>query len=338
MLLHLASIRILPASSSVGIRLGYTTLALLFLVTLRAAAGSAEQAQLREALKLGSQGKFAQEIQLLDSLVHSDPASLDDVDRGMAWNTLGTLHLLMGDNEQSRQCYENAIRLLRKLPGAGSAYASALSNLSAVEVSMHHFEEAEIPLRKAQEIDTRLADHVGLQEIALYRANLAITRNNKRAARRFLADAFREAEQVKDVSLRDRATMYSVAGALAVKDKNFAAAAADYQQSINFWAQACGPKCYYVGVESAFLADVSRELGDYRKAEDEITEALALTEQALGRNAPLFVSMEIIHAHVLRAMGSKVEAAQQEADAKRRLDTIRHRQCNGCSVSALALR
>jgi hypothetical protein len=125
---------------------------------------------------------------------------------------------------------------------------------------------------------------------------------------------------------------------LAVKEKNFAAAAADYQQSINFWAQACGPKCYYVGVESAFLADVSRELGDYRKAEDEITEALALTEQALGRNAPLYVYMEIIHAHVLRAMGSKVEAAQQEADAKRRLDTIRDRQCNGCSVSALALR
>jgi tetratricopeptide (TPR) repeat protein len=338
MLLHLALVKLLSASSVVSIRLGYTTLALLTLLNLEAFAGTAEQAQLRDALKLGNQGNFAQEIQLLDSLVHSDPAAPDDVDRGMAWKTLGTLHMLMGDNEQSRQCYENAIRLLRKLPDAQSAYASALANLGALQMSMHQFEEAEFPLRKAQEIDLKAADRVGLQEIALYRANLEITRNNKRAARRFLADAFREADQVKDVGLRDRATMYSVAGALAAKSKHFAAAAADYQQSINFWTQACGPKCYYVGVESAFQADVFRKLGDYRKAEDEITKALALTEQALGRNAPLYVAMEIIHAHVLRAMGAKAEAAQLEADAKRRLYTMGHRQCNGCSVSAFALR
>lgn len=338
MLLHLPAMKLLPASLPVSIRLGYTILALLALLTLRAFAGSAEQARLLDALKLGNQGKFAQEVQLLDSLVHSDPAALDDVNRGMAWNTLGTLRMLMGDNEQSRQCYENAIRLLRKLPDASNAYASALANLGALEMSMQQFEEAEFPLRKAEEIDLKAADHVGLQEIALYRANLEITRNNTHAARRFLADAFREEYQVKDASLRDQATMYSVAGALASKSKHFVAAAADYQQSINFWTQACGSNCYYVGVESAFQADVFRELGDYRKAADKITEALALTEQALGRNAPLYLSMEIIHAHILRAMGSKTEAAQQEADAKKRLETVRRRQCNGCSISALALR
>ena len=37
---------------------------------------------------LGNQGKFVEEIRLLDSLVHSAPAVLDDADRGMAWNTL----------------------------------------------------------------------------------------------------------------------------------------------------------------------------------------------------------------------------------------------------------
>ena len=335
MLLRLVAVKFMPAYLTFSIRVGYTLLALL---TFEAFAANSEQAQLLEALKLGNQGKFAQEVQLLDSLVHSDRAALDDANRGMAWNTLGTLHMLMGDNEQSRQCYENAIRLLRKLPDSSRAYASALANLGTLEISMNEFEEAEVPLRKAQEIDLKAGDHVGLQEIASYRTNLAIARNNTRAARHYLADAFREADQAKELSLRDRATMYSVAGSLAAKVKAFAAASSDYQQSIDLWTQACGPKCYYVGVESAFQADAYRELGDYAKAEDDITEALALTEQAVGRNAPIYVAMEIIHARVLRAMGSKTEAAQQEADAKQRLDAMRHRQCNGCSVSVLGFR
>lgn len=120
--------------------------------------------------------------------------------------------------------------------------------------------------------------------------------------------------------------------------KDFAAAAGDYQQAINFWAEACGPKCYHVAVESAFQADVYRELRDYRKAEDDITEALALTEQAVGRNAPPYVAMEFIHARVLRAMGSKAEAKQQEADAKQRLEIMRRRECTGCSISAMGFR
>jgi tetratricopeptide (TPR) repeat protein len=338
MFAHLTAVNLLPGSLAVGIRLGPTTLTLFILLTLQAFAGSVEQGELQKARKLGNQGKFAEEIQLLDSLVHSDPAALDDADRGMTWNTLGTLHMMMGDNEGSRRCYENAIRLLRSLPAVSRAYASAFANLGSLELSLHQYDEAETCLRKAQEIDLKAADHVGLQEIATYRANFAISRNNMRAARRFLADAFREAEEVKDLSLRDRATMYSVAGALAAKARDFTAAAGDYQQSINFWTQACGPKCYYVGVEAAFQADVYRELGDYRKAEDDITEALALTEQAFGRDVPPYVAAEIIHARVLRAMGLKAEAAQQEADAKQRLDAMRERQCNGCSISAMGFR
>jgi tetratricopeptide (TPR) repeat protein len=338
MLLHLVVVKLMPASLTFSVRVGYTLVALLVLLTFEAFAGSSEQAQLLEALKLGNRGKFAQEVQVLGSLVHSDRAALDDANRGMAWNTLGTLHMLMGDNEQSRQCYENAIRLLRNLPGSSSAYASALANLGTLEISMNEFEAAEVSLRKAQEIDLKAADHVGLQEIALYRTNLAIARNNTRAAQRYLAEAFREADQAKGLSLRDRATMYSVAGSLAAKVKDFAAASSDYQQSIDLWGRACGAKCYYVGVESAFQADVYRELGEYSKAEDDIREALVLTEQAVGRNSTIYVAMEIIHARVLRAMGSKVEAVQQEADAKQRLDAMRHRQCYGCSVSAMGFR
>jgi hypothetical protein len=48
--------------------------------------------------------------------------------------------------------------------------------------------------------------------------------------------------------------------------------------------------------------------------------------------------MELIYARILRGMGSKKEAAQQEADAKQRLDAMRDRACDGCSISVLGFR
>jgi hypothetical protein len=82
MLLQLSAVKSLPAPLPVSARVGYTNLFLLVLLTLQAFAGSTEQAQLLEALKLGNQAKFAQEVQLLDSLLHGDSAALDDANQG----------------------------------------------------------------------------------------------------------------------------------------------------------------------------------------------------------------------------------------------------------------
>jgi hypothetical protein len=176
--------------------------------------------------------------------------------------------MLMGEKEESRHCYENAIRLLRILPAASPDYANALAHLGSLETLMHQYEEAETPLRSAQEVDFQAGNHVGLQEIALYRTSLELARNNTRDARRFLADAFREAAQAKNLSLRDRATMYSVAGSVAARSNDFSGAVRDYQQS----DQACGSRCYYTGLEYASQADAYRELADYPKAQSDITK------------------------------------------------------------------
>ena len=323
-------------TGSIGV--GYAIVALLSLLALKAFAATTDQTQLLDAIRLVNQGKFVPASQLLDSLVHTNPSVLNDTDRGMAWNTLGAMHMLMGDSERSRECYENAIRLLRKIPAASRAYASALANLASLEMSMHQYEEAESPLRKAQQIDAEAADHAGLQEVALYRTELAIARNRTHAAQRFLADAFREADQTKDLSLRNRATMYSAAGSVAVKLKDFSTAVRYYQQSIDFSIQACGSRCFYTGLEYAFQAEAYRKLGDHEKARIAITQALALTEQAVGRSGPVYIGMKVIYARILRGMGLKAEAKQQEADARQQLDAMRQSQCNGCSISASGFR
>src|ERR1700722_12921182 len=80
MLPRLTAVNFLPPSWIASVRVG----TLLILLTLQAFAGSIEQAQLQDARRLGNQGKFVEEIRLLDSLVHSAPAVLDDADRGMA--------------------------------------------------------------------------------------------------------------------------------------------------------------------------------------------------------------------------------------------------------------
>ncbi len=321
-------------SPAMRIRIWPITLAALFLLELQALGGIAEQSQLLQARILSDRGEFAQAIQLLEPLAHSHPAALDDASRGLVWNLLGTAHMLLGDFEEARHCYETAIRLIRQLPAAGSTYASTLANLGSLETSLHQFEAAEASLRKAKRLYEKAGDHAGLEKIALYLATLAIARDNTHLAQGFLSDAFREAESVKGLSDRDRATMYSIKGTLDSRTGDFGSAVSDYQQSIGFWIQACGPQCYLVAVEYALQADAYRELGDHGRAKSDIATALLLTEQTVGRNAPIYAAMELIYARVLRATGAHAEAAQKEAEVSARLDAMRHQQCNGCSISA----
>jgi tetratricopeptide (TPR) repeat protein len=310
--------------------------AVLAVLTIPAFAGTAEQ--LFQAQNLSDQGEFAQVVRVLEPLVHSETDALDNASRGWAWNTLGSAHEHLGEYEAARRCYESAIQLLRTLPAASSSYASALANLGALEISMGHLGAAETTLRKVKGLYAQTGNHPGLVEIATGLATLALVRNDTHTARRFLANAFQEAESVKDLSYRDRGSMYSIKGSLAARARDFAEAVSDHQQSIDFWTKANGPKCYSVGVEYAFQADAYRELGEYGKANSDITAALVLVEQTVGRNTPLYAATELTYARLLRAMGANAEAAQRDAEAKATLAAIHRKQCTDCSVSAWSLR
>ena len=124
-------------SPAMRIRICPIALAVLVLLRLQAFAGIAEQSQLLQARTLSNQGEFAQTIRILEPLVHSDPAALDDASRGGAWNLLGLAHMFLGGSNEARHCYENAIHLVRRLPAASSTYASTLANLGTLETSLH---------------------------------------------------------------------------------------------------------------------------------------------------------------------------------------------------------
>jgi tetratricopeptide (TPR) repeat protein len=217
-------------------------------------------------------------------------------------------------------------------------YASALNNLGSLEIYMGQFHAAETALRKAKGLYAKSDDHEGLAEVATNLTILALDRNNTHAARAFLVDAFGEAERAKGLSDSDRAEMYSVKGVVAARDRDFAAAVLDYGQSIDFWIRARGPKCYLAALPYAARADAFRELGDYSKAKSDITAALLLVAQTVGRNDAVYATTELIYARLLRATGAKAEAAQKENEAKALLKTTRRQQCNNCSISSAAFR
>jgi tetratricopeptide (TPR) repeat protein len=328
------------AVPSVALKLPVLCIALLVLafLTVPASAGTAEQAQLLQAQKLSDQGEFAQVIQILEPLVHSEPRTLDDFSRGRAWNILGPAYEALGNYDAGRRSYEAAIELLRTVPDAGSMYASALNNLGSLELYMGQFHPAETALRKAKGMYTKSDDHAGLAEVATNLAILALDRNNTHAARAFLVDAFGEAGRAKGLSDSDRAEMYSTKGVVAARDRDFAAAVLDYGQSIDFWIRARGPKCYLVALQYTLRADAFRELGDYSKATSDITSALLLVAQTVGRNTALYAETELTYARLLRATGANAEAAQRETEAKAFLKTTRRQQCNNCSISSAAFR
>jgi tetratricopeptide (TPR) repeat protein len=242
------------------------------------------------------------------------------------------------NNDIARRCYEAAIHLLKTLPGAGSTYASTLANLGSLEASIDQLEAAETRLHKAKELYLKTGNHTGLAEIATSLAILAIAHNDMHAARRFMAEAFREADIVKNLDESDRAEMYGAEGNLAARTHHFAAAIFAYQQSIDFWIRARGPKHYLVAMGYALQGDAYRELGDYSKAYADFSAAMVLIEQTVGRNTPLYAATELMYARLLHATGANVEATRTEAEAKARLEAIQQQQCDKCSISAAGFR
>jgi tetratricopeptide (TPR) repeat protein len=318
-------------------RLRALTLAALAFLSLPAFAGTAEQSQLLQAQLLSNQGEFAQVVRVLEPLVHTEPDALDDAGLGTAWNLLGSAYEDSGDYEKARRCYEAAIHLLRTLPAAVSTYASALANLGFLEISTNQREASET-LRKAKDLYAKVGDHAGLAEVATDLATLAIARNDTHAARDFVENAFSEAGRAKDLNDYDRAAMYSARGSLSERTHDPAGAVRDYQQSIDSLLRYHRPKYYLVALDYTLETDASRELGDYGKANSEITAALVLAERAAGRNSPLYAAAELTYARLLRATGANAEAARRETEARATLDGIRRQQCNGCSISAATFR
>ena len=256
-------------------------------------------------------------IRVLEPLVQGDPGTLDDASRGMAWSLLGSAHQNLGDNESARRCYEAAIHLLRRLPDAAPAYASSLDSLGSVEISLGQMEAAEAALRKAKGLYAKTGDHAGLADVAIDLAILAMARNNTHAARELPCERAQRSKEYSGPKRQRSGDDLWHQRDLAARARDFAAAISDYQQSIDFWIRARGPKYYPVAAGYAMQANAYLETGDYSEANTAITAALALVEQTVGRNTPLYAETELTYVRLLRATG-QMRKPREEKPRQRR--------------------
>jgi tetratricopeptide (TPR) repeat protein len=299
---------------------------------------STAQSRLQQAKQLENQGQFAEAVSILEPMVEPKTATVNDGERGVAFNLLGPAYEGLGKYPNAIHCYESAIQLLRHLPSERAVYASALTNLGSLQIYTGQFQTAKDLLLKAQQLYAISDDHVGLTEVGIDFATLALGKGDVRAAKRYVADTTEEAEQAKDLSDNDQAAVYNVQGSLAMKLKDFAAAVRDYQRSIDAWVRFSGPKYYYVALEYSLQADAYRELHEYAKASSDISSAFRLEEQTVGRNSRLYYATELASARLLKTTGKKAEAKRLKTDALAGLATLGQQQCDGCSLTATAFR
>jgi tetratricopeptide (TPR) repeat protein len=256
------------------------SLAMLAWCTLSAFAAESDQSLLAVAVELNNRGNAAAAISILEPMVKTSPGGLDDVQRGMAWNILGSAHQGIGEYEIAQHCYESAIHLLRADSSAEEIYVAAVDNLASLEVLMSQLDAATVLRLRARKVYERRLDYAGLTRTDSNLAVIALSRNNVRRVHDYLNDAFKDAQQASNLSAADRAAMYAVQGNIAAHDRDFVEAVKAYQRSIDLWMNVQGRESSVVAWEHALRGDAYRELGDLPEANKELRMALGLLEEA----------------------------------------------------------
>jgi tetratricopeptide (TPR) repeat protein len=293
--------------------------------------------QLKRAQELSDQGNEAAAIEILDPIVHSRPTSLDERHMAIAWNILGSSYQALGGYQAARQAYETAIQLVRNLPPAEDVFVSSLDDLASLSSLEGQLDAASNLRRKARKIYRNRGDWAGLVRTDDGLAAIALSKNNLRAAEKFLTDSMKDAEHSANLDDSDRADIYALRGSLAVHHRDFAGAVGDYQRSLDLWSSAQRYPFDVIAWEHALLGDAHRELGNLAAAEREIMDALELLKgHGLG-TSPVYFRTEILYAQVVRATGDKNRAKQLTEEADKALKSLRTRQCNGCTIGADAL-
>jgi tetratricopeptide (TPR) repeat protein len=310
---------------------------LIVLTTLSLAQQNLPSA-LVQAQSLSEKGQSRAAIAVLEPLLQPDSHTLDEANRGIAWNLLGSAYSDFEDFNKARHCYENAIRILSTKPDQLSQYATALDRLGSVEESTGHLDESKALRIRARRLFESMGDHAGIAVISGNLAMIALEQHDIPAARQNIAKAFHEMQLATTFQEYDLAVMYTVKGALENVERDFRAGIIAYQNAITLWTHCRGPRYFMLGIAYALLGDTFDRLGEYQQALTNLQHALKLMEDTPGKNTQAYLRVELSYAHALRDAGSKQEASYIEKEAKTALANVRTQLCVGCTISAESFR
>jgi tetratricopeptide (TPR) repeat protein len=289
------------------------------------------------AFELWSGGQPKAAIAILEPLLQAGFRFDDPRDPGVAWNVLAHSYLDLDQYAEARQASQHAMEILRQIPSARGQYASALDSMGMLEASLGQRSAGERLCGKARQIYAELGDSAGVAITSINLAVIALGRNDFKAARRFLQTAI-QSQPERAMKADDVAAMDEVKSALALHDGNGEEAISMAEQAIDLWTRAHGPRYFLLSNGYLLRAQVCAHSGDYAGAIADAQHALAIAENAVGRNTIDYFSVQVVYAGILRASGAKREGSRMAKDAGSALADLERRQCSGCTIDANGFR
>jgi tetratricopeptide (TPR) repeat protein len=165
------------------------SLLILFVLAFPAFTQSASQ-QILRAKQLRDEGQPKAAIAILEPLTRQ---ALTEGELAVAWDLLASSYQDLEMLEQAKSAYENAIALLRLIPSARASYAAAMDDLASVEGALGQEDSAKALFERSRGIYEALGNSAGVVITSTSLAMMAAGKKDFKAARRWLAIAFREA-------------------------------------------------------------------------------------------------------------------------------------------------
>jgi tetratricopeptide (TPR) repeat protein len=310
----------------------------LTLPNLPAHAQDSARASIVQAYQLWSGGEPKAAIAILEPMLRLDAQTFTEVERGAAWDLLGSSYQDLEIFDRARQAYGKAIETLRSIPSAQAQYAATLNNLATMEQTLGQKDSAGAISEKARHIYEQLRDPAGIAIASTNLASLAYAQKDFKTARRSLATALQEAHATTRLKDDDFAAMYAVMSALALHDRKYEEAISSIQRAIDLWIHAHGPSYLMLATGYLLRAQAFAKSGDYARALADAQHALAIDDVAIGRNTLGYLTAETAYAQILRASGAKEQASRLNKEAGSALADLESRRCNGCTIDANGFR
>jgi len=319
-----------------SMRVPVAVLVVLILATpMRAQKSSSDSIKRAFALWRGGQPKAA--IAILEPVLQGNSRFDDPRDPGVGWNVLGQAYLDLDRYAEARLAYQHALAILRQMPSAQAQYASTLDSMGMLETSLGQKSAGAMLCGKARQVYAQLGDSDGVAITSINLAVIAVGGKDYKAARRFLQTAI-QAQPETAMGADDVAAMDEVKSALALHDGDSTEAISLVQRAIDLWTRAHGPGYFLLSSGYLLRAQVLAHSRDYGGAMADAQHAVAIAENAVGRNTIDYFRARAAYARILRASGAKQEGSRMAKAADTALAELARRQCSGCTIDANGFR
>jgi len=293
-------------------------------------------AALHDALVLENGGSFETAARVAKAAIASRQLSNNELGRG--YIILAVACQGVGELANAQIAFEHAVRVLEHDREHPEDYASALENYAGFYSELGQLEVAAPMWRKAFHLRQAIGDHAATALSLTRLAELALTRNRIREARRYFQNASDEAKASPDLTDDDQALFFETQGWLAIAEHHALAAVAAYEHALEMTEKSRGVQHWLAGWEQMLLGKAYAESGDLRRAFASMQTGLTILDRALGQKSSRYFAAELAYSRVLDEAGLHAEAGQMRAAVEKASERYYGSQCAGCTMNVTAFR